>query len=158
MDERAILDKIRFFDRFSDAEKKQILCAEHYFARYREGDYLIREEEIDGTLFILLQGSAIVSKRTKPGMILTTLTPGMVVGEISFLTNRPRISDVIATEETVCFTLTRMTLENLSLPLQNKIKDQLIDILVGRLDRTNQMLVETLSAIEGVVMTIATGN
>ncbi|MBF0127514.1 MAG: cyclic nucleotide-binding domain-containing protein [Magnetococcales bacterium] len=150
-----LLDKIEFFSNFTEVEKKRILCAEHHFVRFHPGEYLIRENEIDNVLFIILKGTAHVVRESRPGHVLAILTPGMAVGEISFLTHRRRISNVIADDEMVCFSINGLTMDDLSLHLQNKIKDQLIEILVGRLDQTNQTLLDTVSAIEGMVFTVA---
>ncbi|MBF0427992.1 MAG: cyclic nucleotide-binding domain-containing protein [Magnetococcales bacterium] len=154
MDSKSLLDRIAFFSRFSEVEKHQILCAQHHFVKFSAGEYLVRENDNDDTLYIILKGTAHVVKSSKPNHVLAKLTPGMIIGEVSFLTRRNRITSVIADDEMICFTINGSTMEELSVYSQNKIKDQLIEILVQRLDQTNQTLLDTITAVEGMVYTV----
>ena len=106
----------------------------HFFSKFRTGEFLIREnEKNDNALFVMLQGSASVTKNSSPKQFLDTMVAGNVFGEISFLIQIPRTSNVIALEDSFCFVLKDNNLEKLPLPLQIKFRDCLIDILVKRL-------------------------
>jgi CRP-like cAMP-binding protein len=61
------------------------------------------------------------------------MVAGNVFGEISFLIQIPRTSNVIALEDSFCFVLKSNKLDKLPLPLQVKFRDCLINILVKRL-------------------------
>ena len=84
-------------------------------------------------LFVMLKGSASVTKNISPKKFLDTMVAGNVFGEISFLIQIPRTSNVVALEDSVCFVLKGNKLDKLPLPLQVKFRDCLIDILVKRL-------------------------
>ncbi|MBF0189196.1 MAG: cyclic nucleotide-binding domain-containing protein, partial [Magnetococcales bacterium] len=70
--------------------------------------------------------------------VLVTLEAGAVIGELAFLTKRPRATNVIAVDDVTIFTISSASMEKLDLSVQMKIKDQLIRILVSRLDETTQ--------------------
>ncbi|MBF0369719.1 MAG: cyclic nucleotide-binding domain-containing protein [Magnetococcales bacterium] len=92
-----ILDSQRLFRIFT-ADEKEILVQQEAFItlrRYDKGEFLIREgtEEARG-FYLLLAGFASVVK-TGTSIPLATLGPGDFFGEISFLTGRPRATNVI---------------------------------------------------------------
>jgi CRP-like cAMP-binding protein len=130
----SLLRQTQFFERFSDEEKKALLGMPHFFSNFRAGEFLIRENENDdNALFVILQGSASVTKNSNPKQLLDTMVAGNVFGEISFLIQIPRTSNVIALEDSICFVLKSNKLDKLPLQLQLKFRDCLIDILVKRL-------------------------
>ncbi|MBF0270692.1 MAG: cyclic nucleotide-binding domain-containing protein [Magnetococcales bacterium] len=135
-----LLDNVPFFWSFSEEEKNLLISLDCYFESFQAGDYLIHEDAEDNALFIILKGTARVSKKSHPDKIITILEPGTVFGEISFLTQRPRSTDVVACEKMICFTINGETMSQLDSQMQHKIKDQLIEILVQRLDQMNQTL------------------
>ncbi|MBF0614606.1 MAG: cyclic nucleotide-binding domain-containing protein [Magnetococcales bacterium] len=135
-----LLDNIPFFWTFTEEEKERLLGLDCYFQTFQSGDYLIHEEAEDNALFIILKGTAKVTKKSHPDRVITILEPGTVFGEIAFLTQRPRSTDVVANEKMICFTINGETMAQLDSQMQHKIKDQLIEILVQRLDQMNQTL------------------
>ncbi|MBF0339733.1 MAG: cyclic nucleotide-binding domain-containing protein [Magnetococcales bacterium] len=137
-----MLDNIPFFWSFTEEEKTQLVNLDCYFESFQIGDYLIQEDAEDNALFIILKGTAKVTKKSHPDKVITTLEPGTVFGEISFLTQRPRSTNVIACEKMICFTINGQTMTQLDSQMQHKIKDQLIEILVQRLDQMNQTLLD----------------
>ncbi|MBF0155178.1 MAG: cyclic nucleotide-binding domain-containing protein [Magnetococcales bacterium] len=141
MDIWPLLDKLPFFSTFTDAEKTKLLKMDCYFATFAPGEYLMREGVVDNNaLFVLLKGRAQVTKNSNPKTVIATLERGMVVGEISFLTNQARTSNVMATEPMLCFTINNQTMEELTFQLQHKIKDRLILLLVNRLQSKDKEL------------------
>ncbi|MBF0435426.1 MAG: cyclic nucleotide-binding domain-containing protein [Magnetococcales bacterium] len=139
-----LLDTISFFSIFSKEEKQLILDSESYFESFEPGEKIIEEGSTDSNLYILIKGKARVSKRDHPEHVLAVLGGGTVMGELSFLTRRPRSSDVTATEKVVCFTLNSETMAQLQSSMQHKIKDQLIEVLIGRLDDMNALYLNSL--------------
>ncbi|MBF0462054.1 MAG: cyclic nucleotide-binding domain-containing protein [Magnetococcales bacterium] len=135
-----LIDKIAFFSRFSAEHKRVLAEAGSFFTHFKKDDFLIREGTTDNTLFIVIKGSVIVTKADCPGQVLATLPAGSVIGEISFLTNRIRTSNVIANADTICFAIDRTALEEMEFAIQLQFKDELIGILIGHLDRANAAL------------------
>lgn len=155
MDIKSLIEKIAFFSSFTQDEKKQLLNTDNCFAIFKTDEYIIHEKAVDNSLFIILQGTASVFKDSNSLHVLAILKPGAVMGEISFLTHQSRTTNVTANEDTICFRINNKAMETLDIHLQSKIKDLLIKILVQRLDQMNQTLLDTVSAIEGVVFSFS---
>jgi len=139
-----LLDTISFFKIFSPEEKKLILESESYFESFEPGEQIIEEGGLDNSLYIIIKGTAVVTKSSHPDRVITTLSGGAIMGELSFLTQRPRSSNVKAAEKVVCFSLNRETMALLDSGMQHKIKDQLIEVLIGRLDAMNNVYLNLL--------------
>lgn len=69
--------------------------------RIAQDAYLIRAGEIDSTLFTIEDGHLdIVSMRDDEPVVVATVGPGDVLGEVSFIDDSPRAVSVKAGEET----------------------------------------------------------
>lgn len=139
-----LIDSVPFFGGFSEDEKRIIINSDSYFESFEAEDRIIEEGSRDSVLYIIIKGKAVVTKNSHPDRIIATLEAGTVMGELSFLTNRPRSTNVTATTKVVCFTLNSETMKLLDSSMQHKIKDQLIDILVRRLDEMNCIFLSLL--------------
>jgi CRP-like cAMP-binding protein len=70
--------------------------------RIAEGGYLIRAHEVDSTLFAVEEGHLdIVGIRDGKQVVLATVGPGDVLGEVAFIDDSPRSVSVRAGEEQV---------------------------------------------------------
>ncbi|MBF0142113.1 MAG: cyclic nucleotide-binding domain-containing protein [Magnetococcales bacterium] len=139
---------------------------------YRMGEFLIREgDDQDRCLLILLSGSASVVK-SGSSIPLATLTPGDFFGEIAFLTNRVRTTNVIVhapvapavggevgavrrmDESAVVFRMGRGVLGHLPAEVRERLKDAVIGRLFRLLDSmTDQVIRLTGEAPEFLVDT-----
>lgn len=132
----AILDKVALFDDMN-REDKQLLAQFHwYFVAYKTGDYLTDEDSLDKRFFILLSGGVNVLKGTAQQLI-TQLSPGEIIGEISFLTNEPRTASVIANTDSTALVIDQQLLDELPIATREKLKDQLILKMALRLNCMN---------------------
>ena len=68
-----------------------------------EGTVLCKEGGTGGEFFVILDGTAAVTRKGKP---LATRSAGEFVGEIALLTNAKRTATVTATTQLRCFVLT----------------------------------------------------
>lgn len=140
-----LMKTIPFFEGFTSEERAVFTNNDSFFVAYNDGDYLVREgNETDRSLYILIKGAAAVTKENYPLKVITVLKPGDIVGETSFLTDRPRTANVIAQNRAVAFKIDQASLNQLNCPLQIKIRDQLIEILVERLDKMTKATIELL--------------
>jgi CRP/FNR family cyclic AMP-dependent transcriptional regulator len=83
------------------------LVVRRQFAR---GQVLIREDDTDAALYILVSGQVSVTKRgaaAGSAVHLQTLGPGSFVGEMALLDGSPRSATVTALANTECLILTR---------------------------------------------------
>lgn len=137
---RKLIDQIPFFAQFSHEDKVMLAEVGNFFETYEKGNVIIQEGTTGDTLFVIIRGSVAVNKNSYPERALATLKAGAVFGEISFLMRRPRSTNVVAEEKTTCFVMNNETLKEMSPTLQIQFKDQLIEILVKRLDAMNDVI------------------
>lgn len=137
-----LMEEISFFKEFSQEERQVFAENENFSQTYQKGDYLVTEGDTDDALLVLISGQVNIIKNSHPDRIIVTLNPGAIIGEISFLTKRTRSTHVVASGDVIAFKLDSQTIikEQLDPDLETKIRNQLIEILVQRLEETNQSL------------------
>ncbi len=92
------LRRFRAFRHFSDAELVQLAQIGRREA-FRHAQVLCREDHEDRDLFVLMEGQLQVCRRTPIGaQVLSTLAVGDIVGEISYIDQKPRSTTVIGVE------------------------------------------------------------
>lgn len=63
----------------------------------QSGEFLVRRGDPGGDLFMLDSGALEVrDRRSIPEVVLATMSPGMLIGEVSFVDGAPRSADVLA--------------------------------------------------------------
>ncbi len=135
-----LFEEIPFFKDFNREEKRFLASLNCSLIRCKPGEVILRQGEIDRSLFILLQGNVRVTKDHMPEMVLSTLKPGAVFGEISLVARYPRTTNVVADGDVGALKMDGEMIERLNPLLLNKIKNQLIEVLVRRLDEMNDQL------------------
>lgn len=143
------LKNIPFFDDFTDKEREALASLDNVFIKYNSGDYIIRENQHEEALYILLQGRAQSSKNALPELILSQLEPGSIFGEISLVEKRPRSSNVVAKGDVVAMKLFKTNLEKLPLALQKKMHEKFIHVLIQRLESMNDKLINIMADPRG---------
>lgn len=113
MTEEEILKKLCTLPQFQGMSKDELgaLAKKSRYTLYNKNKIIIHAGGTERSLFIILSGCVRVSRLNKAGkeVVLSTLYPGDVVGEIAVLNGTDRIADVLAVE----------TVEMLSLSLQD---------------------------------------
>lgn len=134
-----ILNKVSFFDNLSDSEKEILTGFHSHFFLAVKGEEIIKEGAMDNSFYILLSGKVGVRKKsaTRP---LANLHPGDCFGEVSFLTERRRTTTVKALVDSIVFEVDRPTLKHFDQGIREKVKDNLIRVLVNRLDHMNDVV------------------
>jgi CRP-like cAMP-binding protein len=132
------LDSISFFEVFSQKEKESLASINNIFIKYIGGDYIIRENDHEEAVYIILKGNVIITKNEIPDVVLSQLSAGAVFGEISLMDKRPRSTNVSSVSEVVVMKLDKVTIGKLPLVMQNKLHQRFINILVKRLDEMNE--------------------
>lgn len=120
-----ILNKVPFFKGFTSFEKEKIVDTEASFFVAQEDEYIIEQDTLDTAFYILLSGSARVTLEGKETP-LAELEPGNFFGEIAFIQNTPRTSNVIANEVCIMLKVDRRLLGALNAEIREKFKDQII--------------------------------
>jgi CRP-like cAMP-binding protein len=71
---------------------------------YSSGEVIIAERQDSQQFFVIYEGRVVVSHG---GKVVSRLRPGAFFGEISLLQNSSAVSDVVARDETRCFTISK---------------------------------------------------
>ncbi|MBF0588365.1 MAG: cyclic nucleotide-binding domain-containing protein [Magnetococcales bacterium] len=138
-----LMDQVPFFWQFTADEKEVFVENDSFFESYQDGAFIIDEGSTDSSLCVLVRGDVKVTKKPHINHALTTMQAGAMFGEISFLTGQERTSNVIAKGPVTVFKIDRQSMQQLSLSVQNKIKDQLIEVLVSRLEKMNEKVMKS---------------
>ena len=79
--------------------------------------------------------------RSKPAEVsLAQLVPGSIFGEITLKAKKPRNSSIEADNDVTVFKVDSQLMDQISPEMIIKIKDQIIDLVITRLDEMNSRL------------------
>lgn len=134
--------KIPFFKGFSAEDKIKLAVMDTYIVHYDRSKYIISEGDHDNSVYILLKGLVHITKNVTPSLKIASLKPGAIFGEISFLAETPRTTNVIASEHVMVLKLDRGILAQLGPELEIKIRDKLMRLLIAKLDKMNRALID----------------
>jgi len=144
----ALVGYSQFFAEFSREDIKLLAGYMRVF-QAQPGKTIIREGDIGDYMLLIIGGEVDIYKknRTQEQQHLTSVTPGMTLGEMSMIDGEPRFASCAAVKETVFAVLTRDTmvkiiLENPSLGAKVLIK--LVSMLAQRLRQTSSKLLQTM--------------
>ncbi|MEE2987031.1 MAG: cyclic nucleotide-binding domain-containing protein, partial [Nitrospinota bacterium] len=112
--------------------------------RYFDGDFLIKQGDSDIRLFILLAGNVNVVKEEDTSKVLAQLKRGDLFGEVFFISRRPRTANVITVGEVIVIRIDGDQFHTLPHVIESKIQEQLVDLLVQRLDNMNNNILPFL--------------
>lgn len=134
------IQEVSFFNGFSQEEISRISEFKNHILSYKQGQMIVRQNDTDLSLYILLRGSAVITKNEKPQKVLASLDVGSVFGEVSFINPRPRTTSVIAVSKAMALKIDSEMFETLTPTAQGKIKDRIINMLINRLDNINNAI------------------
>ncbi|MFC1856630.1 cyclic nucleotide-binding domain-containing protein [Thermodesulfobacteriota bacterium] len=141
MDLFEVIDKMPIFKYFTDQEKQTVCEMDHTLVNFQKGDLIIEEGDTTKSLFVLMKGSALITKKADDATIrLSKLKPGELFGEMSFFSDAPRRTNVVANDQVIVMKIDETFVEKLDPVLQNKIKDYFIELLIVRLDHMNDSI------------------
>jgi CRP/FNR family transcriptional regulator, cyclic AMP receptor protein len=134
----------KFFDDFS-RDDVQMLAAFMQVYRAEPGNVIIREGDIDDYMLLVIQGKVDIVKTDKRGAIqpMTSVGPGMTLGEMSMIDGEPRFATCIAVEATTFAVLSRDSMVRIILEdsgLGSKLLIKLVTLLSQRLRQTSSTL------------------
>jgi CRP/FNR family transcriptional regulator, cyclic AMP receptor protein len=135
-----IINRLPFFDKFSPIDKEKIISKNAQFAIFKDGEKIITEGENDTNLYILLSGTAQVSKNESE-TVLATVEAGQIFGEMSFLTHSTRTTNVISNKNAITLKIDHKLMENLDNSIREKIKDKIIEKLTTTIVDMNNKII-----------------
>ncbi len=112
---------------------------------------IIRESDIGDYMLLIIRGEVDIYKKTLLGeqQLLTSVTPGATLGEMSMIDGEPRFATCIALKETTFAALTRDNMVKIILDkpsLGAKILIKLVTMLSQRLRSTSAMLLQYMGS------------
>jgi CRP-like cAMP-binding protein len=119
--------------------------------RAHGGQALIREGDGGDFMLLLIEGSVDIYKQSVQGehQLMTSVSPGMTLGEMSMIDGEPRFATCIATDVTTFAMLTRDAMVNIILEkpsLGAKILIKLVTLLSQRLRQTSARLLQLMES------------
>ncbi len=110
-EEPAVPEDLPTIPLFSDLPKNAFiqLLEQMHMRSVLPDEVVIREGDVDDSMFIVSSGRVKVTKTTEAGteMVLAQLGDGTFFGEMALLSESPRTASVIASEETLLFEVSR---------------------------------------------------
>ena len=134
-----IVKRLNFFSQFTEFERKAILFNNTETCVFKENERIILKGEFDAALFILLAGKAKVTLDDTDKSV-ATLEPGDIFGEMSFLTDAARTTNIIALDDVVALKIDNAVLGKLSVEIRERIKDKVIERLIERITKMNKQV------------------
>ncbi|MCH8933481.1 MAG: cyclic nucleotide-binding domain-containing protein, partial [Nitrospinae bacterium] len=120
--------------------REGLLAYEKHWMQFKPQEKILKEDEVDYGFFVLLEGKVSVLRSKPTEVSLAQLVPGALFGEITLKTQRPRTSSIEADEEVTVLKVDALLIDKLSPGLIIKIKDQIINLVISRLDEMNNRL------------------
>ncbi|CAN7446467.1 protein kinase [Acidovorax sp. Leaf78] len=136
----ARLRALPFFGDFHDVALWELMRLGHW-RRLEQGTVLMRENTPGDSFCILIEGQVSVSRQ---GWTLSTLGPGVTLGEMTYLRpeDKMRTATAVAETEVLVLKVRNPALQGASEDLQSRFDKAFIKLLVGRLIATNEQLGE----------------
>jgi len=135
-----IMKRLDFFKDFNTYEITKLSEFHTNFFVYEKDERIIEEGHHSNAFYIILSGGVIVIKENSK-IPLARLEPGDFFGEIAFITGNPRTSNIVSDETTIAIRINRSMLDKLTSEIREKIKDQILNKLIQRIGRMNDVIV-----------------
>ena len=128
----------RFFSPFDDEELDELIDAGEV-KKYSMNEFIIREDSVDFTFFVILQGKVSIIKETqaKTNRNIASLSNGHCFGEMAVLLDGHRSASVLATIECVLYKISGKEIEKMRMETQLKLFRQFAISLAIRLKETS---------------------
>src|SRR3954470_14110202 len=136
----------QFFAEFN-REDVNLLASSMRVYHDEPGQSLIREGDIGNYMLLVIRGEVDIYKQNLMGekQLMTSVIPGMTLGEMSMIDGEPRFATCVALKETTFGVLTREEMVKIILEkpaLGSKILIKLVTMLSQRLRHTSKTLLQ----------------
>lgn len=133
-----LLAKIPFFHDFSQEERELILHHAYFYVAEKD-EFIIEQNTVDSDFYILLSGEAKVVLNGND-VSIAKIDAGDFFGEMSFVLNAPRTSNVVAADTCILLQVDRSLLSNLTAEIREKFKDQIIAKMAHHIVEMNKRI------------------
>ena len=141
-----LVGRSQFFAEFS---REDIMLLSGYMEAFRAqpGEIIIRENDEGDFMLLIIEGEIDILKKgmRQEQQHMTSVGPGMTLGEMSMIDGEPRFATCIATQPTLFAVLTRDNMAKIIIDhpsLGSKILVKLVSMLSLRLRQTSAKLLK----------------
>ena len=134
------METLPFFADMNEGEREELLSFKDHWIEVPAQHKVLKEGDVDAGFFVLIKGSVSITKTFPTETHLAYLMQGAIFGEVTLRNQRVRNSNVMADEECVVFKIDNQLVDQLSVELLVKVKNQIIELLIDRLDEMNNRL------------------
>src|SRR5919199_601921 len=146
-----LLGKAPLFSEFT-ADDIKLLASYMGLYRAQIGETIIREGDNGDFMLLIVRGEVDILKRgaSREQMHMTSVGPGMTIGEMSMIDGEPRFASCRTTQPTTFAVLTRDAMAKIILEqpaLGSKILVKLVTMLSARLRQTSAKLMRYMEGV-----------
>lgn len=152
-----VLRNLGFFEHFTDNEVWETVGISQW-QESKAGEYIVRENEVGSSLYVMLNGEAVVSKNE---VELTRMHSGSCFGEIAYLDEErhTRLATVKAVTDIRLIKIEGESLQHASASLQASFAKAFLALMISRIKDTDRRLLSILLAQPGEkTSTTSSGN
>jgi len=124
---------VPFFQNFTKEQVKEMLAAST-IAKFSKGKAIVAEGEIDDTFYIILSGSAKVTKSNKD---IATISAGECFGEMAYIAGQARTATVLAETDCILVKISAALMDKSSSDIQLLFYKNFARTLVNRFSPQN---------------------
>ncbi|MBF0501804.1 MAG: cyclic nucleotide-binding domain-containing protein [Candidatus Riflebacteria bacterium] len=136
-----LMKSLRFFSGFS-AEEMALVAQISDFVKCNPGDIIFAEGDPATFFYIILKGTVFIIKHNGNELerLHLAILAGECLGEMSFISGKPRAAHAIAHDEIFLFKIDGQKLERAIITLQLKIYKKFSQMLANRLTTAARIL------------------
>ncbi len=135
-----LMGETPFFKEMDKADHEVLISHKNHWMQFKPQEKILKEDEVDYGFFVLLEGQVSVTRNYPEEVSLAQLVPGAIFGEITMKAKKPRSSSIVADNDVTVFKVDHQLVDQLAPETVIKIKDQIIDLVITRLDEVNNRL------------------
>ena len=135
-----MMDDVGFFREMNKAEREKMLSFDDHWMDVPAEGKILKEGEVDAGLLVRMKGTVSITKTFPTEVHLAQLVPGAIFGEVTLRSSRVRNSNVMADVDCSVLRIDNQLVGHLELELLLKVKDQIVELLISRLDEVNNRL------------------
>jgi len=137
-----LLRGVKFFNEFDDEDLDSLLGSGEV-AHYKFHDYVVKENDVDFSFFVILKGSVKIIKfgPLRERKEIGSLNSGDCFGEMGLLLRHGRTASILASGECYIFKLNVQDLDSMGLSTQVKLYRKFAEELAEKLKLTTDQII-----------------
>lgn len=134
---KGLIRGTEFFKSFTEEELNEFTEGANV-VQFPAGEHIVRQGDEDQSLFLILQGSAIITKNRDPKLEVGRLESGSVFGEMAYILQTPRASNVIVKSSyAILLQMDGKLFQNLKPATREKVHNRFLKVVAGRIENMN---------------------